>query len=79
MMFQNVANNDATTWSHEHKKPFIELNGAEYADSTFIIDALITHFHKEDMDSHLSAEEKAVARAFDHLIEEQLFWLVPCT
>lgn len=49
--------------------PFIELNGVQYADSGFIIRELIKRFNKTDLDSHLSGEQKAIARAFEQMVE----------
>ena len=55
------------------KMPWITLNGEEYTDSTLIIELLSKKFQK-DLTSHLSAEEKAVGRAFQIMTEEHLYW-----
>ena len=53
--------------------PWITLNGEEYGDSTLCFELLAAKFDK-DLSSHLSEEEKSVARAFQILAEEHLYW-----
>jgi hypothetical protein len=55
------------------KMPWITLNGQEYADSSLCIELLSKKFQK-DLSSHLTKEEKAVARAFQIMTEEHLYW-----
>jgi glutathione S-transferase len=57
------------------KLPYIEDEGEKIADSTFI------RWHLErkyghDFDRSLSAEQRAVAWAFEKMAEEQLYWAV---
>lgn len=49
--------------------PFVELNGKQYADSGFIIRDLSRIYNKDELESSLSAEQKACARAFEQMIE----------
>ncbi|KAH7714558.1 failed axon connections protein [Aphelenchoides avenae] len=51
--------------------PFIELNGRHFADSSFIIENLITIFNLP-IDRHLNTHERADARALTLLVEESL-------
>jgi len=55
------------------KMPWITLNNEEFTDSSLIIELLSRKFQK-DLSSHLSEEEKAVARAFQIMAEEHLYW-----
>jgi glutathione S-transferase len=57
------------------KMPFIDDNGKIIADSTFIIDYLITN-HGDKLDGWLSVEQKAVALGFQRLMEENLYWAI---
>ena len=50
------------------KLPFIELNGVAVADSSFIIEHLIAHFHIE-LDAHLSAKQRAVGNGLQRTVE----------
>lgn len=54
--------------------PFVEVNGVEYVDSSLIIKDLTKVFHKDQMESFLSDEQRAAARAFEHLAEYSLIW-----
>ncbi|KAI6172461.1 Failed axon connections-like protein [Aphelenchoides besseyi] len=58
--------------SHEGTLPKIEYNGEEYADSAFIINELPKLLGIQSPDSILSAEQKAVALAFEKMIEDSL-------
>lgn len=49
--------------------PFIELNGVQYADSGFIIKDLTRIFGKDDLESTLTTEQKACARAFEQMAD----------
>jgi glutathione S-transferase len=57
------------------KMPYINDNGKIVADSTLIIDYLKTTYG-DKLDGWLSAEQKAVALAFQRLLEENLYWAV---
>ena len=57
------------------KMPYIVDGGKILADSTFIIDHL-TATYGVRLDGWLSAEQRAVALAFQRLIEENLYWAV---
>jgi len=59
--------------SPKGKTPWITLNGEEISDSQLILEALAKKFHK-DFSSHLTAEERAIARAFQIMIEEHYYW-----
>jgi glutathione S-transferase len=60
------------------KMPFIEDNGKILSDSSFIIDYLKTTYG-DSLDAWLSAEQKAVALAFQRLMEENLYWTIVYT
>jgi glutathione S-transferase len=57
------------------KLPYIKDDGELIADSTFIRRHLETK-HKIDFDRGLSAEQKAIALAFEKLAEDNLYWAI---
>ena len=60
-------------FSKKGKVPWIELNGQEIADSNFSIQFLMKEF-QVDIDSHLSATEKAIAHSVRTMLEENTYW-----
>ncbi|KAL9961674.1 hypothetical protein ACROYT_G030666 [Oculina patagonica] len=60
-------------FSKKGKKPWIEFNGQEIADSNFCIVFLKKEF-RVDIDSHLSATEKAIAYSIRTMLEENTYW-----
>jgi len=70
--YENIS--ELSKASSKGQKPFIELNGEQVADSTFIIDHLAKRFNKDKMEANLSPLEKATAYAFERMIEDALFW-----
>ncbi|XP_006812515.1 failed axon connections homolog [Saccoglossus kowalevskii] len=61
--------------SPKGKTPWIEYNGQTLSDSGFIIEFLNKEF-KVDLNTHLSPSDIAVARAFQKMAEEHLYWTV---
>ncbi|ESO95855.1 hypothetical protein LOTGIDRAFT_175070 [Lottia gigantea] len=59
--------------SSKGKFPWIEYNGQEVADTSFIIQFL-NEKHHIDLNSHLSDSDRAIARAFRKMAEENLYW-----
>ncbi|XP_078383184.1 failed axon connections homolog isoform X1 [Oculina patagonica] len=59
--------------SKKGKKPWIEFNGQEIADSNFCIEFLKKEF-QVDIDSHLSATEKAISHIIRTMLEENTYW-----
>lgn len=57
------------------KLPYIKDDGELIADSTFIRRHL-ERKHKIDFDRGLSAEQKAIAWAFEKLAEDNLYWAI---
>lgn len=55
------------------KTPWITLNGEDIADSQICIERLAQHF-QIDLSSHLTAEERAIARSFQIMVDEHLYW-----
>lgn len=55
------------------KMPYVEDQGRTLADSTFIIDYFKATYG-DRLDAWLSAEQRAIALAFQRLIEENLYW-----
>ena len=53
----------------------MEYNGEAVADSQLCIEYLKKK-RNLDMDSHLTDEQRGIARAFLKLAEENLYWLV---
>ncbi|XP_078383253.1 failed axon connections homolog [Oculina patagonica] len=62
-------------FSKKGKMPWIEFNGQEIADSNFCIEFLKKEF-QVDIDSHLSATEKAIAHSIRAMLEENTFWVM---
>jgi glutathione S-transferase len=61
------------------KLPYIDDDGEIVADSTFIRWHLEKK-HKVDFDRGLTAEQKAIAWAFEKMAEDNLYWvMVPMT
>ena len=60
-------------FSKKGKMPWIEFNGQDVADSNFCIQFLNKEFHV-DIDSHLSATEKAIAHSVRTMLEENTYW-----
>ncbi|XP_077992731.1 failed axon connections homolog [Glandiceps talaboti] len=61
------------TLSRRHRTPWIEYNGEIVSDSSFIIEFLNERC-KLNLSSHLNPTEKAIARAFQEMVEENLCW-----
>jgi hypothetical protein len=61
--------------STKSKSPWITYNGEDVADSEFAIDYLNKKMDI-DVNKHLTAEQKAVAKAFQRLVEDNLYWSV---
>ena len=57
------------------KMPYIVDGGKTLADSTFIVDYLKATYG-DHLDAWLTGEQRAVALAFQRLIEENLYWAV---
>lgn len=60
-------------YSKQSKMPWIEFNGQEIADSNFCIQFLSKEF-QVDVDSHLSATERAIAHSILTMLEENTYW-----
>ena len=61
--------------STKRKTPWIEYNDDTVADSAFCMEYLNNKFGL-DLNQKLSKEERAVARAFEKLCEDSLYWSV---
>ncbi|KAL0851986.1 hypothetical protein ABMA28_000260 [Loxostege sticticalis] len=61
--------------SKKGQLPFVELNGEEIADSTFIIKELSEKYNK-DLDAALTPEQRMVAHAMISMIENHLSWVI---
>ena len=57
------------------KSPWITINGVDVADSQLAIEYLANHFGI-DMSSHLTTEQRSVARSMRSLIEDHLYFCV---
>ena len=60
-------------YSKQGKMPWIEFNGKEIADSNFCTRFLSKEFHVE-VDSHLSATERAIAHNIRTMLESNTYW-----
>ncbi|CAK1555011.1 unnamed protein product [Leptosia nina] len=72
--YENV-DHKAKFRSKKGQLPFIELNGEEIADSTFIIKQLTEKFNK-DLDAALTPERRVVTHAMVSMIENHLSWVM---
>ncbi|KAG6457153.1 hypothetical protein O3G_MSEX010128 [Manduca sexta] len=61
--------------SKKGQLPFVELNGEEIADSTFIIKELSEKYNK-DLDAALSPEQRVISHAMISMIENHLSWVI---
>jgi len=59
----------------KHKLPYIDDGGTVVADTTFIIDYLKAKYG-DPLDATLSPLDRALATAFQRLLEENLYWAV---
>ncbi len=59
--------------SYKHKIPWMIYKGQVISDSQLCID-FINKDRGIDLNAHLSSEEKAIARAFQKMVEENLYW-----
>lgn len=71
----SYVNDYGFNFSKKGKVPWIELNDQEIADSNFCIQFLKKEF-QVDIDSHLSATEKAIAHSVQTMLEENTYWYV---
>ena len=71
-IFQNVF---GPIFSSSQKTPFILYGGTEVADTYFCIEHL-NRVYRVDLNYWLSDEQRAVARAFQMMVEDHLFWWV---
>jgi len=60
--------------SKEGTVPFVEYNGIEYDDSSFIIRDLTKILKKESVNASLTPEQKAISRAYEQMIDTSTFW-----
>lgn len=59
--------------SKQGKMPWIEFDGQEIPDSNFCIRFLQREF-QVDVDSHLSATERAIGHSIRTMLEENTYW-----
>jgi hypothetical protein len=59
--------------TYNGKTPWMTFNGKDYCDSELCLELLASKFQK-DFSSHLTAEERAIARSFQIMTEEHLYW-----
>ncbi|EFX87090.1 hypothetical protein DAPPUDRAFT_192692 [Daphnia pulex] len=57
------------------KTPWMTFNGNDYCDSQLCLELLASKFQK-DFSSDLTAEERAIARSFQIMTEEHLYWVL---
>ncbi|XP_064105093.1 failed axon connections homolog [Macrobrachium nipponense] len=55
------------------KTPWVTINGKDLADSQLVIENLGKEFGR-DTSTHLTADQKAIARAFTVMMDEHLIW-----
>ena len=62
-----------STFSKKGKMPWVEFNGQEIADSNFCIRFLEREF-LVDVDSNLSAKDRAIGHSIRTMLEENTYW-----
>jgi len=72
--YENVDIPPFSVTSREGMLPFVELNGVEYPDSSLAIRDVSRLLGKEALESQLSDENRATARAFEKMMENHTFW-----
>ncbi|KAG7313234.1 hypothetical protein JYU34_000333, partial [Plutella xylostella] len=72
--YENV-DHKAKFRSKKGQLPFVELNGEEIADSSFIIKELSDKFGK-DLDAGLTPEQRVISHAMISMIENHLSWVI---
>ena len=70
--YKNVENLPILLRSREGTRPFVELDGVEYCDSSLIIRDLTQVLQKEAVETQLSVEQRAVGRSLENLAETSL-------
>ena len=68
-----LQNDHSARFSSKGKTPWMEYNGVAVADSQLCIEYL-KEIRGIDLDSKLTAEQRAIARGFLKLTEENLYW-----
>ncbi|KAH9494841.1 hypothetical protein Btru_017946 [Bulinus truncatus] len=66
-------NDFSSTFSRKHKTPWMMYNGENIPDSQFCIEYLNKKLGI-DHNKHLSKEEKSIAKAFQVMVDEHLYW-----
>jgi len=69
--YENIATMSGK--STKGQKPFVELNGKQIADSTFIIEELSKHFNKP-LEGNMSEHERAQAHMAAIMFEQSVVW-----
>ncbi|RDD46512.1 Failed axon connections-like protein [Trichoplax sp. H2] len=64
---------DSIVFGKKGKIPWVTLNDEDVADSYFIIEHVNKHF-KVDLDTKLTAEQRATARVLEKTMEENTIW-----
>jgi hypothetical protein len=75
LKFKYMQNDFEQPMGPKGKTPWITLNGKKIGDSQLCLELLAETFHK-DFSGRLSVEEKAVARAFQIMAEDHLYWVM---
>lgn len=60
--------------SKKGQLPFVELDGAEIADSAIILKEL-SQKYKKDLDANLTSEQRIISHAMISMIENHLVWV----
>lgn len=71
--FQQNVDHKMKYKSKKGQLPFVELNGEEIADSSFIIKELGQRFEK-NLDASLDSNQKNISHATISMIENHLLW-----
>ncbi len=75
MPYESLSGTQYLRKAPKGKLPYIEDNGRVIPDSSYIL-RYLKETYGDNVDSHLSDKDKAIAHAFIKMIDENLYWVL---